>query len=246
MKHTIGERANIMNLRKRVTKGSLESLLFLLALLLLACQMQQVDPAAEQKKQVAELIGKGQAALQKDQLIAPDNDCAVYYFRQVLSLVPDQPQAQEGMQAVFNRYLDFARTAHNSGDFTQALAMVDQAELILPPTTISQAMRVQILEEQARVAAARAKKLAAAKAKGVDYLLSIEGLDKKDDKIRQRLKVIAEHVRTIKGFIRIEARNDAEGRWIYEQMKQDEPHYSFHPDIHHSQHPKIVVLKPDT
>jgi len=213
-----------MNAHERLTKGCLESLLILLSLLLLACQMQQIDPAAEQKKQVADLLGKGQAALQQDQLIAPENDCAVHYFREVLSIVPDQPQAQEGMQAVFNRYLDFARTAHNSGDFTQALAMVDQAEAILPPTAISQAMRTQILEEQARVAAARAKKLAATKAKGVDYLLSIEGLDKKDDKIQQRLKVIAEHVRTIKGSIRIEARSDAEGRWIYEQMKQDEPH----------------------
>jgi hypothetical protein len=236
-----------MNVHERLTKGCLKAVLIFLSLVLLACQLQGVDPAAEQKKQVAGLLGKGQAALQQDQLITPENDCAVYYFRQVLSIVPDQPQAQEGMQAIFNRYLDFARTAHNSGDFTQALAMVDQAELILPPTNISQEMRTQILEEQARVAAAKAKKLAAARlAKGVAYLLSIEGLDKKDDKVQQRLKVIAEHVRAIKGSIRIEARNDAEGRWIYEQLKLDEPQYSFHADIHHSQYPKIVVFKPDT
>ena len=240
-----------MNVQEPLTKGCLWLLMAVLLLVLQACQMpptEQQKAAEMQKKQVTLLLAKGQAALQADQLITPEDDCALTYFHAVQALVPEQAEAKAGIEAIFNRYLDLARTAHNSGDFTQALAMVDQAEKILPPTTISQEMRMQIFEEQARVAAAaKARKPANSKAaKGVEYLLSIDDLDKKNDKIQQRLALLAEHIRTVKAAtIRIDARNDAEGRWIVEQLKHAEADYPFHAEIHKSQHPKIIVFKPE-
>jgi len=226
----------------------------MLTVFLVACQSgspKNTGEAAYDENLASALLAKGQTALQKDQLTSPENDNAYYYFRKVLLMAPDQPEARNGMEAIFDRYLDFARTAHNNGDFPRALAMVDQAEKILLPSKTSKAMRVQILEEQKRVAEAKkAKKPVVVKVKeaeidGIEYLLSIEGLNSKDKKIRERLKLIAEHTQTLKGSVRIEGRDEDENHWIYEQLKAAVPQFTLHADIRKSQYPKVVVLRPN-
>jgi len=243
-----------MNGNKRLIDGHRALCVFILMTMLhlMACQstgQKNSNSAAYDENLAAALLAKGQAALQKDQLTTPENDSALYYFHKVLLMAPDQPEARSGLEAIFDRYLDFARTAHNNGDFPRALAMVDQAEKILLPSKTSKAMRVQILAEQKRVEdAKRARKpvkVKEAEIDGIEYLLSIEGLNSKDKKIRERLKLIAEHTRALKGSVRIEGRDEAECHWIHEQLKAAVPQFTLRADIRKSQYPKVVVLRPD-
>jgi len=251
MKYAQVTRGQFMNAGKVLTKGRLAAVMLLLVVLA-SCQFldngdrARAEAAAKEQQRLAGLLAQGQAALQQDKLSAPENDNAVFYFREVLASSPDNADAKAGLDAVFNRYLDRARDAHNASDFVQALTLVDEAEKILPPSSLSQTMRTQILEEQARAAVAKAKKQAAAPRERVEYKLDPDSLTNRDDKIQERLKRIAEHVRTVKGTIRIDARTDTEGKWILEQLKQDEPQYNFHRDLHKSAVPKIVLWMPET
>lgn len=236
----------VANKQVRLTRWVLAA-----CLLLGACQPggQRPPTQAYDENLAAALLSKGQAALAKDQLTTPENDNAFYYFRKVLLMAPDQPDARSGLEAIFDRYLQFARVAIKNGDFTKAVAMVNQAEQILLPTKISTALRAEILDAQQKAAdSTRARKNTKNKAvatEGIEYLLSIEGLNKKDKKIRERLKLIAEHTQTLKGSVRIEARDEAEGQWIHEQLKADVPKFTLHADIRKSLYPKVVVLRPD-
>jgi len=224
----------------------------LVAFLLVACQgggHKQSAAKAYDENLAAALLSKGQAALERNQLTTPENDNALYYFRKVLLMDPDYADAHSGLEAIFDRYVQFSRSALDNGDYVKALAMVNQAEQILLPTKSSKALRVQILDEQKKVAddkkAKKSVKIKEAEIDGIEYLLSIEGLNNKDKKIRERLKLIAEHTQTLKGSVRIEARDETEGRWIHEQLKAAVPKFKLQADIRKSQYPKVVVLRPD-
>lgn len=191
---------------------------------------------------------KGNTALAEDRLSSPEEDNAVFYFHKILRQLPDHPDAYTGMERVFDRYLALARQAKERGEYSKALELLDRAEAVVIPTRISTALRDEIITaQQAARAKSRAqsgKKLTQAeKDEGIEYLLSIQGLNEKDKKIRDRLKLIAEHVATIKGHVRIEARNEAEIQWIEAQLKGAVPKYNLRVQTGKTLYPKVIVRK---
>lgn len=221
----------------------------LLFALLVACQSggHKNTPIRNYDENLAAaLLHKGQAAFDKNQLISPENDNALYYYRKVLLMNPDHEGARSGLEAIFDRYVRLAQAAKSNGEYSKALSMLDKAEQVLLPSKASKALRVEILTQQKTEAAKKSKmpiKIKEAEIDGIEYLLSIEGLTNKDKKVRDRLRLIAEHTQTLKGSVRIEARDDAEGKWIHDQLKAAVPKFNLRADIRKSQYPKVVVLR---
>lgn len=217
--------------------------------ILAACQSGGGGQAAATDQNLITLwLYKGNAALAEDRLSSPEGDNAVFYFHKVLRQVPEHPDAYTGMEKVFDRYLALAREAKDRGEYRQALDLLDRAEAVVIPTRISTALRDEIVTaQQAARATSRmqsGKKLTQAERdEGIEYLLSIQGLNEKDKKIRDRLKLIAEHVATIKGHVRIEARDAAEIQWIEAQLKGAVPKYTLRVRTGKTLYPKVIVLK---
>lgn len=223
----------------------------MLLVLLAACQSVDSDPTAAVDENLVNLwLYKGNTALAEDRLSSPEGDNAVFYFHKVLRQSPQHPDAYSGMEKVFDRYLDLAREAKTRGEYSKALELLDRAEAVVIPTRISTALRDEIVtaQQQARARAPahhQGNKVAADKSsEGIDYLLSIQGLNEKDKKVRDRLKLIAEHVATVKGHVRIEGRDDAESQWIEAQLKAAIPKYKLKAVRSKSLYPKVIVLKP--
>lgn len=227
---------------KRVLAGILLASLW-------ACQGNQNLQATEvDQNQIRLWLYKGDTALAEDRLTSPEGDNAVFYFHKVLRQVPEHPEAYTGMEKVFDRYLELARQAKHRGEYSKALQLLDRAEAVVIPTRISTALRDEIITAQqaarARSRAQSGKPLTQAeKDEGIEYLLSIQGLNEKDKKIRDRLKLIAEHVVTIKGRVRIEGRDEVETRWIEGQLKSAVPKYALRVQTAKTLYPKIIVFK---
>jgi cytochrome c551/c552 len=58
-----------------------------------------------------DLLKKAENRLDVDQLITPENDCAAFYYNEVLKLDPDSDAAGEGYEKIADRYADFAEDA---------------------------------------------------------------------------------------------------------------------------------------
>lgn len=231
----------------QIKKSALSAILLLG---LFACQAGSKSPqTSEVDESLINLwLYKGHTAVAEDRLTSPEGENAVFYFHKVLRQVPDHPDAYTGMEKVFDRYLELAREAKGRGEYSQALELLDRAEAVVIPTRISTALRDEIVTaQQAARAKSRVrsgKKLTQAeREEGIEYLLSIQGLNEKDKKVRDRLKLIAEHVAGIKGHVRIEGRNEAETQWIEAQLKGAIPKYTLRVRTGKTLYPKVIVLK---
>lgn len=231
----------------RIVKWVLSGMLLMS---LLACQTASKEPQTTgvDENQISLWLYKAETALAEDRLTSPEGDNAVFYFHKVLRQVPAHPDAYTGMEKVFDRYLELAREAKGQGEYSKALELLDRAEAVVIPTRASTALRDEIVTaQQAARAKSRVqsgKKLTQAEQdEGIEYLLSIQGLNEKDKKIRDRLKLIAEHVASIKGHVRIEARNEAEIQWVETQLKSAVPKYTLRVRTGKTLYPKVIVLK---
>ncbi|MBB2494833.1 serine/threonine-protein kinase [Aquipseudomonas ullengensis] len=75
---------------------------------------------------VAQALERAEQSIADKRLLLPEEDSAVYYYRQVLGWVPGQEQAQAGLQRVAMLYRDLANAAYRRTDFPAALAMIER------------------------------------------------------------------------------------------------------------------------
>lgn len=68
----------------------------------------------------------------EDQLLIPEEDGAVYYFRQVLGWAPDDARALDGLQRVAGRYLAMSERAYGRGNFSAALKYLERGLEVQP------------------------------------------------------------------------------------------------------------------
>jgi hypothetical protein len=188
---------------------------------------------------IAELLTAGDRALSADRLLLPLEDNAYDRFRAVLLLEPDNPVARSGLQAIVLRYLDMARTAAARSEYRQALSHISMADQIEPGSPLVEELEDSIREQQARQRAHRAVVESDA-----EHLLDPELLRQRADEIVELLGEIARKVRASEESILIVARNDAEGRWIYQQMREAVPDYLVRGDITIGPRPRIQRLPP--
>ncbi|MEK1904675.1 MAG: protein kinase [Pseudomonas sp.] len=81
---------------------------------------------------VAQALERAEQSIADKRLLLPEEDSAVYYYRQVLGWVPGQEQALEGLQRVAMLYRDLANAAYRRTDFPSALAMIERGLEVQP------------------------------------------------------------------------------------------------------------------
>lgn len=75
----------------------------------------------EQRHQVQFLLAKAEAARVEDKLLTPAGESALDYYRQVLEIDGQNPDAKTGIQALANYYLALAREAQQEKRYQDAL-----------------------------------------------------------------------------------------------------------------------------
>jgi hypothetical protein len=69
-------------------------------------------------------------------------------------------------------------------------------------------------------------------------------LSARNENIKNQLKALANRVQESKEFVLIYARNDAEGRWIYQQMRKASEDYRLRGNIKRHKKPRLVLAAP--
>lgn len=225
-------------------------LVFAWALLLLGCVSEPakpvkapvavVDPQVSRRAAVDNLLRRAEQALQADRLASPAHDNAADRYRAVLKLDPQNAQAQTGLQLVVMRYVDLGRNA-------LAKSRIEQADYFLArargvggvPSNNS-----LLTDLQRHIVAAKAAK-AANKAAGQQRFDLDEGmLSRKAPELEPILSDIALRVRETDESLLIVARTDAEGRWLYQQMRRAVPGYRLRGNIKIGKRPHISLQAP--
>lgn len=142
--------------------------------------------------------------MQKQRLTTPLEDNAYFRYLQVLSRDPDNPDALLGISRIVETYLSWAVAALNRDQFGRASAMLTKANSV-------DENHPDLAPLWARLEAARQRE------RDVITLPAQEVADR-SKALAQRLLELAQAHQSPQAIIKIHARTDADGRWIYQQM----------------------------
>ncbi len=178
-----------------------------------------------------ELLFAGLTALDNDHLTEPREGSAADYFGQVLDVAPDNAIALDGMRRLVARYVSLAEQAFRNGARDAAEGYLRRAEpYALPADGLDQT--------RLRWSSVTATKTAAEN----EYLLDVAALDARGEDVTWRLTEIAVKAMRAESRITIVSRSDAEGRWIYQQMREVLAEYRLRGNIVQGQVPKVILI----
>ena len=185
-------------------------------ILIVACTSTEPDdvlpslpPAPElapDDEAVALLLEAAADDFEHDRLITPPGDNAHDRLLVVLALDPDNLQATEGLERIVERYLEFASRAAERSHFARARSMLDRARVVQRNHP-----EIQALEQQVTLLA---------EAKRVRIQLDRRAVAARDASASARLRNIGSRAKMPNTRVTIVARSDAEGRWMYQQMRE--------------------------
>lgn len=194
--------------------------------------MPAVENQQQQLRLLEMLLARAQRAMDKDQLMMPLNDNAYGWYQQVLLRDSSNAQAHRGMRQIGARYLDLAEQAYLAGDYSRAERLLERGERVsLSPQQVQRMREYYARQNHARQAIA-------------DNVFPLDGsaLAVKSDAIGRRLAEIAVIAREQSSRLTIYARNDAEGRWIYKQMRAAVDGYRLRGNIEIDKSPRVILL----
>ncbi|UTF61503.1 tetratricopeptide repeat protein [Gilvimarinus sp. DA14] len=196
----------------------------------------ELTPEQRRAQQIAELLYGADRALARDRLLSPAYDNAYDRYSSVLLLDPDNKAATLGLQSIVLRYLDMARSAAQRSRFSEAETYLDRAARVLPQDTA-----VQSLVAQQRDAI---EKPAARPISNDSVALDRAALAQRSDAIKAKLAELALRAKTDDSMVLIVAGTDAQGRWIYQTMREAVAGYLLRGDIQIGSPARIEFLPP--
>lgn len=195
--------------------------------------------AERQAALIENWLDEADRALSQDRLLTPANNNAHDRYRAVLLLDPGNTRASSGLQAIVLRYLELARLAAGRGALSEAEAFLERAAFVDEDNPLVAEFAQTIVAERERQRTA-----AALEREGRRYQLNTQQLSARSEELVDELHELAREVRESEEFVLITARTDAEGRWIYQQMREAVPDYRLRGDIHLGSPPRIELEDP--
>jgi len=202
---------------------------------------QPVAPAVvvltAQQKAINAMLGEADYALSKNKLLDPINDNAHDRYRSVLLIDPDNERARIGLQTIALRYVELARAAAVRGNIASAQTMIKYARGIDNNSVVQDAaetMRKQI----ASMPPAKPYQAGAG-----EQMLDGALLKAKSPTIIAQLQDVAQKAKRSGDFVLIIASNDADGRWIYQQLRSAVPGFLVRGDIKIGQPARVKLVK---
>ena len=112
---------------------------------------------AERQAEIETLLAAGDAALEDLRLTTPEDDSAMYYYQQVLSIDPENEAAEDGIRNIVAKYIEMAEDAAAAGRMTQANSYIDRAGNVSPndPELIAARARLASMPPPAAAPSAR-------------------------------------------------------------------------------------------
>lgn len=157
------------------------------------------------------LLGRADTALSMQALTEPASENAYDLYRAVVIMEPTNVRAQEGIKKVAEAYPAQVEEAIIGKQYDAALRKVQKGLILFPNNP-------QLKQMEAQVRAAKLAQSQAA-AKSTTISLPASELSAKSPAIETTLRSLAKRVAVSNELLVINARNDAEGRWIYKTMK---------------------------
>ncbi len=207
-----------------------------LAVLLTACETGPVtepsaasetappaQPKPTREEHIQTLLYRADVALSRGRLLLPVYDNAYDRYAAVLLMDADNREAQAGLQAIVLRYLDMARDAAQRSRFAEAETYLQRAAQIMPDNANVQTL----VETEREQMAARPEALSTTGR----FPLDVPALRDESESALETLAGIARQAREDDRMVLIVAESDAQGRWIYQQMREQVPGYLLRGDI---------------
>ncbi len=161
-------------------------------------------PARAPPPDVEPLLEQARLAFEAHRLTTPGENSAHALYREVLRLDPGNDHARRGIEKIVERYVRFALEAIDGRQFARARSMLARARLVdaghpaIEPT-----------EQQLKlVASARRDRIR----------LDAGVLAERSSTLGARLRNLGVRAKESDCRVNINARTDAEGRWIYRQL----------------------------
>lgn len=196
-----------------------------------------VPELTAQEKVINVILAEADYALSQNKLLNPINDNAHDRYRSVLLIDPNNERARTGLQTIALRYVDLARTAAVRGDLANAQSLIRYAR------AIDNNQVVQDAAETLRKQVASAPTPKPYKAGEGEQILDGNLLKEKSPAITTQLQGVAQKAKQSGDFVLIVARNDAEGRWIYQQLRSAVPGFLVRGDIKIGQPARVKLVK---
>lgn len=186
---------------------------------------------------VKRLLADADYALSQNRLLTPLEDNAFDRFQTVLLLEPGNKSAQTGLQAIALRYIQLARNSIGRGQYSQAQTYISNARSIDPSSPLLAETTTYLQRQKAAQPPVQSYQAGAD-----EYLLNAKELTLKSPKIIARLTQLAHQAKESGDLVMIYARNDAEGRWIYAQMRGALEDFLLRGDIRVASQPRIQFV----
>ncbi len=229
--------------------------LFGVIALLCACQsaprqmkaeepMPEMAPAAlqvplvltERQKHIGSLLAEADYALSRNKLLNPISDNAHDRYRSVLLMDTENERAKLGLQTIALRYVELARTAAVRGNMSEAQSFIRYARGIDNNPVVQDAAET-LRKQLSSMPSPKPYSVAEG-----EQLLDSKLLQARDTKIVMQLSDVAQKAKRTGDFVLIVARTDAEGRWIYEQLRSAVPGFLVRGDIKIGQPARVRLV----
>ncbi|MEQ8857192.1 MAG: hypothetical protein RIC56_00960 [Pseudomonadales bacterium] len=164
------------------------------------------EPAltAAEAAELESLLDRADRAIADDHLTYPASGSALSLYDRARLLDPDNERARRGLERIVERYLELAVSAAERRRFDEARGMLDRAHIVDPDhagiaPTFAQ---IELLDDADR------------------RVITLDGehLRNRDPALERTLREAGVASRGSGCRAEITARNDSEGRWIYQQM----------------------------
>ena len=161
-------------------------------------------PTAQQLIRIDNLLSEAERAIQQQRLTTPVDDNAYLRFLQVLSVDPDNLEAEAGISRIVETYLGWASAAIERDELSRATGMLNKANSLdeSHPAITSLRQRINSIRQTE-------KQL---------FKIAASDLTSRSPELALQLAELAISSEARGAIAKIIAKTDAEARWIYQQM----------------------------
>lgn len=190
----------------------------------------RVSESIARARLLADILYDAKLAYEDNRLTSPPGNNAYDRYLEVLSLDPGNQVARQGIEEVVLRYIELAETALRQRKFDEAQSLLARAAGIDPD-------RPELAPVRQRLESVRDLRVER-------YELDPRGVSEQSLLVMTELARIASQIMRSDATFLINARSDAEGRWIYKVMRESVGGYRLRGNIDIAASPEVVVTMP--
>ena len=188
-------------------------------------------PPAPVKPDVEPLLEQARRAFDAHRLTTPEENSAFALYREALRLDPENDKARRGIEKIVERYVMFALQAVERQQLARARSMLARARLVDAdhPAIAPTEQQLQLLQTARR----QRQKLDAG------------ALSRREQAMGTLLRGLGGQAKATGCRVTINARSDAEGRWVYRQLNSAEGAMRIRAKLQIASPPSVELLCPN-